>query len=335
MNLAKRKNGIYYIQYFDSVENKIRRVSTSKRNKKEALLFLSEFNGHLSLKTQLNYYSLSDFKDEYIRYIGRTYSTKYLSSIELSFRQLSKKINNVLLLDIKVNQVQEFLSETFQRTEKGAELYLRTLKASFNRAVDWGYINENPFKKVKLPKSQKSFPVFISEEELNKILGNIKNEELGRLSTLAFFTGMRLGELTNLKWSEVDLKSRLITITNDKSFSTKSKKDRIVPISKKIIDMLKGKMKEANKSEFVFSKTDGIKFNNDYVSKNFKKAVRKTEVDEKIHFHTLRHSFASRLVQKGVSIYIVMELLGHKDVTTTQIYSHLQPNNFIDVVDLL
>ena len=224
------------------------------------------------------------------------------------------------------------MSETYQRTEKSAELYLRTLKASFNRAIDWGYISENPFKKVKLPKSQKSYPMFISEDELNQIVKNISNKEIRDLSTIAFFTGMRLGELTNLKWKDVNIKSRVINIINDKSFSTKSKKDRIVPISKKIVTKLK---KRANKSDFVFAKTDGIKFNNEYVSKIFKKAVRETKLDQKIHFHTLRHSFASRLVQKGASIYIVKELLGHKDVTTTQIYSHLQPNNFIDVVDLL
>jgi len=87
MNLAKRKNGIYYIQYFDSEENKIRRVSTSKRNKSDAFLFLSEFDNHLKSKTQIKYSTLSGFKDEYIRYIGKTHSTKYLSSIELSFRQ--------------------------------------------------------------------------------------------------------------------------------------------------------------------------------------------------------------------------------------------------------
>ena len=120
MNLAKRKNGIYYIQYFDSAENRIRRVSTSKRSKREALLFLSEFNDHLKSRTQLNYSSLCDFKNEYVRHIEKTYSTKYLSSIELSFRQLLKNVNNISLVDIKVNQVQQFLSETFQRTEKGA-----------------------------------------------------------------------------------------------------------------------------------------------------------------------------------------------------------------------
>ncbi len=127
MNLAKRKNGIYYIQYFDSKDKRIRRVSTSKKNKREALFFLSEFNSHLNQKVQLSYSSLEDFKNEYIKYIGKTHSKKYLDSIELSFRQLLKSTKNISLVDIKTIQVQKFLSETFQRTEKGAGLYLRTL----------------------------------------------------------------------------------------------------------------------------------------------------------------------------------------------------------------
>ena len=144
-----------------------------------------------------------------------------------------------------------------------------------------------------------------------------------------------MGEIVNLKWCDVNLSTNLISIKNDKSFYTKSKKDRIVPINKKIRVMLEIKMNEQKNSKFVFSKSNGIKFNNDYVSKNFKDAVRISSVNEKVHFHTLRHSFASRLVQKGASIYIVKELLGHSDVTTTQIYSHLQPNNLIEVIDIL
>ena len=74
-----------------------------------------------------------------------------------------------------------------------------------------------------------------------------------------------------------------------------------------------------------------IKFNNDYVTKKFKKAVREAELNDKIHFHTLRHSFASRLVQRGASIYVAKELLGHSDVKTTQIYSHLEQSNLKEV----
>ena len=79
----------------------------------------------------------------------------------------------------------------------------------------------------------------------------------------------------------------------------------------------------------------GIKLNEEFVSKSFKQAVRDAKINDKIHFHTLRHSFGSNLVQKGVSLYVVKELLGHEDMKTTQIFSHLQQENLIQAVNLL
>ncbi len=75
--------------------------------------------------------------------------------------------------------------------------------------------------------------------------------------------------------------------------------------------------------------------NEDFVSKKFKEAIRLAKLDDKIHFHTLRHSFASLLVQRGVSLYVLKELLGHEDLTTTQIYSHLQQQNLKGAVNLI
>jgi len=79
----------------------------------------------------------------------------------------------------------------------------------------------------------------------------------------------------------------------------------------------------------------GIKLNEDYVSKQLKKAVRDSGLNDNIHFHTLRHSFASRLIQKGASVFVVKELFGHEDIKTTQIYSHLQTENLAEAINLL
>jgi len=88
-------------------------------------------------------------------------------------------------------------------------------------------------------------------------------------------------------------------------------------------------------NDFIFNRYEGIKLNESYISKRFKRAVRSAKLNDDIHFHSLRHSFASALVQRGVSLYAVKELLGHEDIKTTQIYSHLQKENLSKAVNLL
>ncbi len=95
------------------------------------------------------------------------------------------------------------------------------------------------------------------------------------------------------------------------------------------------KVNNGNNNNYIFCRVMGIKLNEDYVSKKFKIAVRDAGINDNIHFHTLRHSFASRLIQKGASLFVVKELLGHEDIKTTQIYSHLQTQNLVDAVTLL
>ena len=149
---------------------------------------------------------------------------------------------------------------------------------------------------------------------------------------------MRLGELLNMKWSWIDLKQKQITVQCSESFTTKNKKERIIPLNCTLQLILSNqfpKVVSILKDEYVFSKLRGIKLNENFVSKQFKKSLRAAKLDEKIHFHTLRHSFASLLVQRGVSLYVVKELLGHEALSTTQIYSHLQQQNLRDAVNLL
>jgi len=195
----------------------------------------------------------------------------------------------------------------------------------------------NPFTKVKFPKLSKPFPAFITEDELLIILSYTPYQHLKDIFTIGFYTGLRLGELLNMQWKWIDFFQNQITVKCDNDFQTKNKNERIVPMNEKVKTIIMRRNGESiyHNHEVVFYHKEGIKLNQGFVSKQFKKAVRKSNLNEKIHFHTLRHSFASLLVQKGVSLYIVKELLGHEDLATTQIYSHLQKQNLMDAVNLL
>ena len=338
MFIFKTKKSPFYQLTYD-LNGKRTTVSTKTANQKEAYKFMANFSRESNEpKEQIHFISLSKFRDEYKEYIKLTKSKSYLRSVELSFKQLISFAGDISLNRLSILTLDKFVTSTFARTQRGAGLYYRTLKAAFSKAVLWNYLSDNPLKKIKAPKIAKPFPVFISDIELRIILEHTHKEYLKVLFTTAFYTGMRLGELLNMKWNWIDFKHNIITVQCSATFTTKSKKERIIPISPLLRSQLSNQLPKVinlENNSFVFTRINGIKLNEDFISKQFKKSVRAAGLDDKIHFHTLRHSFASQLVQKGVSLYVVKELLGHEDLSTTQIYSHLQKQNLEEAISLL
>ncbi len=335
--VKNNKSPFYQLVYF--INGKRSTVSTKTKNEKAAIRFLINFNkGDREPKKTIKSISLTKFKNDYIEYLQFTKSNSYIRSIKLSFKMLIEFAGDVKLDSITLHTLDKFINQTYASTQRGASLYYRTLKAAFSKAVLWNFISDNPLKKIKSPKAVKSFPVFVSEQELQLILEHTKKEYLKDLFTIAFYTGLRLGEITNIKWSWIDLNENQILVQCSDSFVTKNKKGRVIPFNqnlKSIFIRNYPKVFSLKKDDYVFRNSKKEKFKEDFITKHFKIAVRKAELNDKIHFHTLRHSFASLLVQKGVSLYVVKELLGHESLTTTQIYSHLQQQNLREAVNLL
>ena len=341
---TSKKSPFFQLTY--EVDGKRTTVSTRTKNLHDAYKFMANFScidkfsrtEKKEAKQQIKSILLSTFKEEYVDYIKPTKSKSYVRSINLSFKMLIALTGDISLRQLDIHTIDKFITHTFARTPRGASLYYRTLKAAFSKAVLWNYISENQLKKIKPPKISKSFPTFISEAELKAILEKTNEPFLKDLFLTAFYTGMRLGELVNMKWSWIDLKQNQITVRCSEFFTTKSKRERVIPFNPNLKTILLNhlpKIFNIKNDEFVFYKLTGIKLNEDFISKKFKDSVRVAQLDERIHFHTLRHSFASLLVQRGVSLYVVKELLGHESLTTTQIYSHLQQQNLRDAVNLL
>ena len=343
MFLAKHhKSPFYQIVYF--TDGKRNSISTKTKVKSEAMEFLFKFKNlveeipqEIIVRDIQNSITLSQFKQEYISYLTPTKSANYISSIKYSFNQFISFAGDIELTKTNNRLIDKFIIASFSKTQRGAHLFYRTLKAAFNKAIEWKYIESNSFTKVKFPKLSKSFPVFISEDELLIILTNTPYQHLKDIFTVGFYTGLRLGELINMQWSWIDFFQNQITVKCTDNFLTKNKKERIVPICDKIKSILVSRfnLDVHQPNEVVFFRLKGRRLHQETISKQFKDAVRKSNVNEKIHFHSLRHSFASLLAQKGVSLYIVKELLGHEDLATTQIYSHLQQQNLRDAINIL
>jgi integrase len=137
------------------------------------------------------------------------------------------------------------------------------------------------------------------------LLSVIEEKDFRELCITGLLTGLRLSELINLHWSDFDFASKLILIRNTETFTTKDTKERIVPMSDELYRLLKDR-KEAIRfeCEVVFHNKNGGELLYTSVSQKFKKYVRRAGLNDKLHFHSLRHSFASALVSSGVSLYV-------------------------------
>ena len=261
MFLLKR-NSIYYVEYLDIEENRIRRVSTNQRIKRDAIKFLTDFENNLKTKKSFKHIFLDEYEKQYSEYIKTNLSTKYYTTVKLSFRQLTQFTGNIPLSKLSYPLLDKFFTETHIRTQQGAWTYYRILKSAFNKAIKWGYLSGNVFNQIKLPSIPRNNPLFINEIELNQILKNVNNPTLVDLYTFAFHTGIRLGEIINLTWDHVSLSEKLIRVANTKEFMIKGKKERVIPINEKLFKLLSNKLTKyytLQEPEYVFNK-NGFRF---------------------------------------------------------------------------
>lgn len=330
MYLSKnKKSGIYYL--YLRIEGRKTRYSTHTKLKKEALKFLTTFEKELQNRKPSNTITLGELRKKYLASIEVTHTkSSYRHSRKCIERLIEFIGEDVNINEITKEQVESFILDIFKRAKWSASLQLRHLKATFNKAIDWGFLEKNPFKGIKLRIATNN-PIFITKEELELIVEREENPTLKQIFLYAFFTGKRISEVVNLTWDDIEIESKIIKVRNKAEFTTKSKKERIIPMNNVVYNMLINMEKTSND---VFTK-EGEKFNSNFVSKRFKKCVRSAGLNNKIHFHTLRHSFASNLVQMGVNLNVIQNLLGHSKITTTQIYSHLRTEDLVKAINEL
>ncbi|MBT8398932.1 MAG: site-specific integrase, partial [Rhodothermia bacterium] len=220
----------------------------------------------------------------------------------------------------------------------------RHLSVFVRWAMEKGYLRRNPIEGIAMPRLGKRVPEFLTPTELERILtaidayvdlkqpgGHIRDGEVLWLKDfilVAVGTGMRLSEVCSLRWSDVDFESGFVTVRNREDFRTKSGHERRIPLVGDAFAVLKRRHTERTDDLDGPALTygDGRPVRPEYASKRFKKFARLAKVPERIKFHSLRHTCASWLTMKGVSPAIIQQILGHADISTTMIYSHLAPD---------
>ncbi len=270
--------------------------------------------------------NLECYCEEVLGYVKRNRSKKTFEGAKLVCNKLMNYFSPLRrIATIKQKDAEDWLDYEKKTAKKAFRNYHRIARAIFNKAIEWNYLRENCFAKIKLAKTQQNQPDYLTETELNTTCRYISNKTIQDAVRFAYYTGVRLGELVNIKWSNIDLEKKTL-IVGDDNWTTKGKKQRIVPLSEKTLRVLRGRVPQSYAivkkfdERFVFAKPNGMQYTTDCLSKNFKRAVRKAGIDERIHFHSLRHSAASMMAKNGAPITAVKEILGHSSISTTMIY---------------
>lgn len=170
----------------------------------------------------------------------------------------------------------------------------------------------------KYSKRSKKLPVVLSRSEIEKIVSNIRNAKHKLAIQLAYSGGLRVSEITKLNVKDINLEELTIHIK-----SAKGNKDRITIFSEKLKNNIANETFGKNKNDFVFESVRGGELTNATMQKVFRNALGKSGIQKDATFHSLRHSFATHLLENGVDIRYVQELLGHSNIRTTQIYTHV------------
>jgi len=264
-------------------------------------------------------YMFSEFKKSYIEHVKTDKAPKTLENVERVFKHFEALFGD--------KSLSEFLPEDLEKykTSRKGKVQdvtinneIRTIKAAFQKAVDWGRLKEHPFSKVKQIRVPEEDARPFTKGEFQKLCGVINDDSFLRIVKFAVLTGMRRGEILNLRWGNVDISKKKITIVSSGEYRVKHGKMRKIPMNEEVAGILE---KVKSDSDYVFINKQKKPYKEGTVTKKFKGYIRKAKLPDELHFHSLRETFASWGMSEGISHYAMKQLLGHKSVTTTEGYA--------------
>jgi integrase len=330
MGLFKR--GDYYYMKFQMRGVSIYESCKTSNKKLAEMIMLKKREEILLNKSnikQIKDITFNVLSEKYLSFIsGKLKSIRRIKSMLkiLNFYFADKLLSNIEIQDIEKLQ-NDYLKSN--HTINYTNNLIRILKVMYSKAYDYQLIDETTLlkiRKIKLLRGGNERIRFLSQQEYESLLSVCK-EPLKSIIILASNTGMRKGEILNLKWSQVDLTNRLIMLDS----STKSRKKREIPLNDYAYLVLSKTKK--HKNEYVFINPESNKPFTD-LKKSFGTAIKKSGLVD-FHFHDLRHSFASNLILNNVNVATIKELLGHSDLRTTMKYSHINDNQLKQAVNSL
>ena len=256
-------------------------------------------------------------------------------------------LNNTSVIDANFDKLREYLHfiQKFDYKKTTIARKIASIRTFYKYLFRERFIDSNPAISLSAPKKPKSLPKFLTVDEIEKILNNIKIDTPAGFRNrvileLLWATGMRVSELSNLNFGDLNIEENEIRVFG------KGAKERIVLISERAKEYLVQYIKtarnllapgydigEINDNSPLFINNTGYRLQNKTIRNAINNVVEKIELPKKVTPHIFRHSFATHLIENGADLRVVQELLGHAGISNTQIYTHISMKRLQEVYD--
>ena len=263
----------------------------------------------------------------------KVYSDKTIDTYRNEFLQLLQLLKDRDADTLTVEEIKRYMvyaMKTKDISENTAHSRLNALKFYYEQVLG----REKFFWEIPRPKKPDQLPKVLGENEIGRMFNAIKNLKHKAILFTAYSAGLRVSEVVNLRIAHVDSDRMQLFIAK-----SKGKKDRYVGLSIILLDVLRAYLKATRPmpKEYVFENpyTAGKRYSVRSAQEIFKNAKEKAFVNKKLGFHSLRHSFATHLLEKGIDIRYIKELLGHFDIRTTERYLHVKKETLVNIPNVL
>ena len=270
-------------------------------------------------------------KNKFIKYLSaeKRFSEHTITSYSTDLDQFSIFLFEEYQISEEVTEisfqiVRSWIASLLEKgvTPRSVNRKISTLKTYFKFLIRENVISESPMLKIIAPKSKKRLPVFIEENQIENLLNEVEFDEgfIGErdklIIELFYVTGIRLSELINIKILDINVSNSLIKVLG------KRNKERLIPLSINIVNELQTFVKKHNLNNYLFTNLGGTKVYTKLVYRVVKKYIAKISSVNKKSPHILRHTFATHMLNNGADINAIKELLGHANLSATQVYTH-------------
>lgn len=267
---------------------------------------------------------------EFLSYLelNLNYSNNTIKSYDNDLRKISAYFGKKDLLNLTIKDIEKYLNTLNELAPSSISHNISSLKTFYNYLVKVGKCNINPMSGIKQPKLGTHLPTYLTIEEVERLLDieietpfDARNKAI---LELMYATGLRISEVVSLEFNNIDYDECIVRVMG------KGSKERIVPINDIALECLKDYIEnyrplmiKNNMNNYLFLNNHGNIMTRQGVFKVLKKECLLKGITKNVSPHTLRHTFATHLLENGADLRIIQELLGHSDIATTQIYTHL------------